>query len=102
MFQNETQIQDGILTFLAHFLMTQQFFMTHLFMPPSKEMESLCHPPLCHLQNSYATIFMPPWGWYKKRGGGHKKENNTRNPLNVIQAKTLDTFLRHIPPIDIV
>ena len=26
-FQKETQIQDGILTFLAHFLMTQKFFM---------------------------------------------------------------------------
>ena len=56
-FQKETQIQEGILTFLAYFLMTQKFFMIRLFMPPSKKMKSLCHP-----QNPYATIFMPPLG----------------------------------------
>ena len=59
--QKETQIQEGILTFLAHFLMTQKFFMIRLFMPPSKKMKSLCHPPfmpptksLCH--HFYATL----------------------------------------------
>jgi len=37
LFQKETQIQEGILTFLAHFLMTQKFFMERLFMPPSEK-----------------------------------------------------------------
>ena len=70
-FRKETQIQEGTLTFLAHFLMTQNFFLIRLFMPPSKKMKSFCH-----LQNPYATIFMPPWGWHKKKGGWHKKKTN--------------------------
>ena len=49
--------------------------MPPLFMPPSEKLKSLCHP-----QNPYATIFMPPRGWHKKKGDGIKKKTNAPPP----------------------